>query len=87
MSETNFAPALRQTIVAGAAAGNVTVSGIKTTDKLVSVLDIAGTDLTSEFDITAVDTINNTGGTSSAGSFLLVTYWSAHSRGGDLKRT
>lgn len=63
-----------QTIVAGAAAGDVTVTGIATTDVLKSVLDIAGTDLTSEFSITAADTINNAGGTSSSGSYLIVAY-------------
>ena len=69
------APAvLVQTTVAGAAAGDVTVTGIATTDKIVSVIDIAGADLTAEFTVTATDTINNTGGTSSAASVLLVSY-------------
>lgn len=93
MTVTNFAPDLKQTIVAGAAAGNVTVTGIKPFDKLVSVLHVdftdaseTGQDLTSEFSITAVDTINNTGGTASTGGFLIVTYWRADPRGGDLNR-
>lgn len=84
---SHLAPSLVMTIVAGAAAGDVTVTGIKTTDKLVAVLDIAGTDLTSEFTISAADTINNVGGTSSAASQLIVAYFSADSRGGSLSRT
>ncbi len=72
--ETHTNIALRQTIVAGAAAGDITVTGIEVGDKLVSVLDIAGVDLTSEFTVTAADTINNDGGTSSAASFVIVTY-------------
>ena len=68
-------PAIEQVSVAGAAAGDITVTGITTDDRLVSVIDIVGTDLTSEFSITAANTINNApGGTSSASSFLIVTY-------------
>jgi len=94
MTLTHFAPNLKLTIVAGAAAGNVTVTGIKTTDYLISVLFVdftdaseTGSDLTSEFSITAANTINNTGGTASTGGFLIVAYWSADSRGGDLNRS
>lgn len=32
-------------------------------------------DVTSEFSITAADTINNTGGTSTADNILIVAYW------------
>lgn len=69
------------TTVAGAAAGDVTVTGIATTDTLVAVvnIDIGGdaiTTLTSEFTISAADTINNTGGTSSAGGVLFIIYTS-----------
>lgn len=70
--------------VAGAAAGNITVTGIKTTDKLLYVGGFTVAEgapntftprnLTSEFSISAADTINNTGGTSSAGGLLLVEY-------------
>jgi len=63
-----------QTIVAGAAAGDLTVTGIKPGDELVSVLDITGTDLTSEFTITGDDTINNDGGTSSDTNQVIVTW-------------
>ena len=73
--------AVRTTIVAGAAAGDRTVAGIKTRDHLVSVLFIDATDAsetyadrTSEFTISAADTINNTGGTTSAGGALVVTW-------------
>lgn len=69
----------------GAAAGNVTVTGINPdTDELESVWKVhniatdAGpptiTDLTAQFTITAANTINNTAGTTSAGDCLLVTY-------------
>lgn len=69
-------------LAAGAAAGNVTVTGIATGDKLVSVLRMIGagtdvtdvSDLTSEFSITAANTINNTGGTATSGSKLVVLY-------------
>lgn len=64
----------------GAAAGNVTATGVKTTDKLIAVHSIAFTagvpsavaDLTSEFTITAANTINNAGGTSTADMIVLV---------------
>jgi hypothetical protein len=63
----------------GAAAGNVTVTGVATTDTLVFVgvfttkASIATfADLTSEFSITATNTINNTSGTSTASNQLLV---------------
>lgn len=76
--------AVTQAVVAGAAAGNITVTGIKTRDTLVSVLRAVGggtdvtdvTNLTSEFSITASNTINNTGGTATTGSKLVVTYLS-----------
>lgn len=72
---------LVQTVVAGGAAGNITVTGITQQDELVGVLSLDFTDasegaedLLAEFTISAADTINNTGGTASTGGFLLVTY-------------
>ena len=67
--------------VAGAAAGNHTVSKIKKGDHLVSVFMIAATtaavtDQTSEYTITNDGIINNTGGTSSASNSLIV-IWEA----------
>lgn len=63
----------------GAAAGNVTVTGVATTDTLLFVgvfttkASIATfADLTAEFTITAANTLNNTGGTSTANNQLLV---------------
>lgn len=74
----------KRALIAGGAAGNLTVTGIKVGDELVSVLRFIGTgtavtdvtDLTSEFTITATNTINNTGGTttSAATDKLLVIY-------------
>jgi len=74
--------AVRQAVVAGATAGNVTVSGLKARDRLVSVLfaDGAGVavedvaDLTSEFTITGANTINNAGGTATTGGKVIVTW-------------
>jgi hypothetical protein len=60
--------------VAGAVAGNITVTGIKTTDKLLDVraTDATLQDISGEFTISAANTINNTGGTSTATKVLLV---------------
>lgn len=72
---------LKTAVVAGAAAGNVTVTGISAADELLAVIvldrdataaNITLAQLTSEFTITAADTINNTGGTSTSGNALLV---------------
>jgi hypothetical protein len=61
----------------------LTLTGILTTDTLISVhrLDLDATaanidldDLTSEFSISAADTIDNTGGTATTSDKLLVTY-------------
>ena len=70
-------PRTYQAVVAGGAAGDITVTGITTDDDLVGVIEFASgvpTDRTAEFTITATNTINNTGGTSTAGDTLVVTY-------------
>lgn len=69
-----------EVVVAGASAGDVTVTGINAGDELVSVLFYTGSgtdvtevvDLTSEFSITADDTINNATGTDTSGGDLKV---------------
>ncbi len=62
-------------VTAGAVAGNQTVTGIKVDDRLVLVQDLTtGADLTTEFSVTADDTINNTGGTSTSGHATIVVY-------------
>ncbi len=69
-----------QTLVAGGAAGDFTVAGIDVGMTLVSVLYHVGAglvvtdiqDLTSEFTITAPNTINNAGGTDTTGGKLQV---------------
>lgn len=69
------------TFIVGGAAGDHTVTGIKTTDKLLAVQAVtfaagvpsAVTGLLSEFTISADDTINNTGGTNTADTLLAVT--------------
>lgn len=72
---------LKCTMVAGGAAGDFTVAGIATGDELVSVWHVSTAaavatiaDITSEFDITAANTINNTGGTATTDDQLIV-FW------------
>ena len=75
----NFA---KHALVAGGAAGNFTVTGIKTGDELNEVIYYVGagtavtdiSDLTAEFTISAANTINNAAGTNSTGGKLLVRY-------------
>lgn len=73
---------IRTRTVAGAAAGNLTVTGIKKGDRLIAVqpVSLAAANLVNEFDITADDTINNTGGTSSATQTVLV-MWESYQGG------
>ena len=67
-------------VVAGAAAGNITVTGIAATSSLINVIQFVGggtavtsvVDLTSQFTVSAANTINNTGGTDTTASQLLV---------------
>ena len=73
---------LNVAVVAGAAAGAHTVTGINTTDNLVAVLQLVGAattmtnivNLTSQFTISATNTINNTSGTSTTSDKLLVVW-------------
>lgn len=69
---------LKQTLISGGAAGNHTVAGIAVGDEIVSVLHYttgaALANLTSEFTITAANTINNTGGTATTSDQLWVTW-------------
>lgn len=81
---------LKKAIIAGGSAGNLTLTGIATTDTLIEVVrydveldtgtgasgnKVAGvTDITSEFTISATNTINNTGGTDTSGDRLEVLY-------------
>lgn len=70
--------AFGRAVITGGAAGNLTAPGIATTSKLMWVLQFIGAgtavtsiaDLTSQFTITAANTINNTGGTNTTGSQL-----------------
>lgn len=72
---------LKATLIAGGAAGDHTVTGIRPADTLVAVLFVDATDasetysdLTAEFTISADDTINNAGGTDTTGGGLVVIY-------------
>ena len=89
MSESRLDLALRTAVIAGGAAGNLTVTGIATADKLKAVqrVDAAGANLASEFTISAADTINNTGGTNTTGFVLLVVWIAASAYGGSLNRS
>lgn len=87
---TGIVPGVRTTYLPGGAAGDLTLSGIKKGDALISVVAVAFTltagtpntidaftaaDLTDEFSVTAADTINNGGGTSTAASLVVVTWF------------
>lgn len=74
--------------VAGAVAGNLTVTGIKKGDRIIAVqpVNVAGANIGSEFTATADDTINNTGGTSSATQVVLV-IWQSLGGGRDLNKS
>ena len=79
-----------ETVISGDTAGNHALTGIKTTDVIISVIFTnpngggAGisneVDLTSEFTISATDQINNTGGTDSSAGTLTVTFASQNQR-------
>lgn len=80
-TQSSSVPNIKFALVAGAAAGDVTVTGIKARDKLLFVAPLDGSaDLTSEFSVTADDTINNTGGTSTATKVVQVV-WSPEPAG------
>ena len=70
---------LKSRTVAGAVAGNLTVTGINPGDELLLVqpVNVAAANIRSEFTITAANTINNTGGTSSATQVVLVMWLKA----------
>lgn len=61
--------------ISGGTAGDHTVSGIATTNRLVSVYNEDDeVELVGEFEITGADTINNAGGTDTTGDTLTVKY-------------
>ena len=70
--------ATQMALIAGAVAGDLTVTGINVEDRLISVFEYVGAgvavtdvvDLTSEFTIVSLNTINNDGGTNTTGSKL-----------------
>lgn len=72
---------LRKRNVAGAVAGDLVVTGIKLGDRLISVMpNVASADLVDEFAVTADDTINNAGGTSTAAQVVTV-LWEVYGGG------
>lgn len=62
--------------IAGGSAGDHTVTGVAADDHLVAVIHFTPSTslaiLTSEFTISAANTINNTGGTDTSSDYLLV---------------
>lgn len=79
---SSFKTIVQKKLINGAVAGDHTVTGIKLNDVLVCVWEQNGvsgllTDLTSEFTIKADNTINNTGGTSTATDVLIVEWQTA----------
>ena len=83
---THIAPPIKTFLVAGGTAGDHTITGITTADKLLSVNSIHGSaesvsiiiftlaNLFAEFSIDSDDTINNTSGTNTTNALLIVTY-------------
>lgn len=83
IQESTILTSLRYGSFADEAAGNHTITGIKTRDKLIAVLGfttteaappniIAVQDIKSEFTISAADTIENAGGTTFIDGWALV---------------
>lgn len=77
------ATGVKSAVIAGGSAGDLTVTGITTNDRLVGVIRLNRDStaanvnidaLTTEFTITATNTINNVGGTATTGDSLLVLY-------------
>lgn len=89
MSETHVDISLRTRVIAGGAAGNLTVTGIAVGDELKAVqrVDAAAANIVSEFTISAANTINNTGGTNTTGHVLLVIWLAKSTVGGRLDRS
>lgn len=88
MGNTHFSGINFKTrVISGGVAGNLTVTGIAVGDTLVAVSGLSLTEgapntinpqnLTSEFSITAANTINNAGGTNTTGMCLFVFYLDA----------
>jgi len=70
---------IKQFVASGGAAGAIVVTGILSTDELISAIEQDGTsglftDLTSEFTISDDDEIDNTDGTATTGDQVIVTY-------------
>lgn len=74
---------IRQAVIAGGAAGELTCTGIEPTSTLISVVrlnrdataaNINVDDLTSEFSVSDQDKVTNLGGTATTGDTLIVTW-------------
>jgi len=83
---THIVPPLKTFMLAGGSAGDHTITGITTADKLLGVWAIVPTaaqlstcvltpdDITTECTISTDDTINNDSGTDTTGALLLINY-------------
>ena len=88
ITETLLQPAVVYGVIVEGVAGAHTLTGIRQEDRILAVVGVTlvlgeaapntiaftAQNLTSEFSITADDTIDNTGGTSLADGFALVVY-------------
>lgn len=74
LSGGNVNSKLERSTIAGGAAGNHTVAGVGASDTLVSVVRVTAAGvysvLTSEFSVTAANTINNAAGTATSNDIL-----------------
>jgi hypothetical protein len=61
--------------ITGGVAGDHTVNGVGTRDILTSVCAGTEGDITTEFSITAANTINNTGGSDTSGETVVVMWY------------
>lgn len=83
---THFSdPGTRIAVVQGGSAGDITVTGITAKDTLQSVFSVDSdatpptvSDVSDEFSIASDNTINNTGGTDTSGTVLIILYFKGH---------
>lgn len=80
---SGLAAKIKSAVIAGGAAGDLTVTGVAVGDQLVAVVrldrdataaNVNISSLLAEFSITATNTINNAAGTNTTGDALLVLY-------------
>ncbi len=83
MAKTHTDLAMVPAAIVGGVAGDHTVTGIVVGDRIVAVFRFTTVtsnfqtivDITSEFTVTAADTINNVGGTDTTADYLMIFYY------------